>query len=41
MAYKMKGFGGFKASPAKQEGPIDKKQLKLLSHFGPNVRELH
>jgi len=29
MAYKMKGFGGFKASPAKQEGPIDKKQLKL------------
>ena len=29
MAYKMKGFGGFKTSPAKQEGPIDKKQLKL------------
>ena len=25
----MKGFSGFKASPVKQEGPIDKKQLKL------------
>ena len=29
MAYKMKGFGGFKSSPAKQEGPIDEKQTKL------------
>jgi len=29
MAYKMKGFGGFKSSPAKQEGPVDKKQLPL------------
>ena len=29
MAYKMKGFGGFKASPAKQEGPIPKKNIKL------------
>ena len=29
MAYKMKGFGGFKSSPAKQEGPISKKNIKL------------
>ena len=29
MAYKMKGFGGFKGSPAKQEGPISKKNIKL------------
>ena len=29
MAYKMKGFSGFKSSPAKQEGPISKKNLKL------------
>ena len=29
MAYKMKGFSGFKASPAKQEGPIPKKNIKL------------
>ena len=29
MAYKMKGFGGFKSSPAKQEGPIPKKNIKL------------
>ena len=27
--YKMKGFSGFKSSPAKQEGPIDKKNPKL------------
>ena len=25
----MKGFSGFKSSPAKQEGPIDKDQLKV------------
>lgn len=25
----MKGFSGFKSSPAKQEGPVDKKQLPL------------
>ncbi len=25
----MKGFGGFKSSPAKQEGPVDKNQLKV------------
>ena len=25
----MKGFGGFKSSPAKQEGPIPKKNIKL------------
>jgi hypothetical protein len=29
MAYKMKDFSGFKNSPAKQEGPIDKKNPKL------------
>jgi hypothetical protein len=29
MAYKMKGFSGFKNSPAKQEGPIPKKNIKL------------
>ena len=29
MAYKMKGFSGFKSSPAKQEGPIPKKNIKL------------
>tara|TARA_R110001583_G_scaffold19096_1_gene75165 strand:+ start:1411 stop:1938 length:528 start_codon:yes stop_codon:yes gene_type:complete len=28
-AYKMKGFSGFGNSPAKQEGPIPKKNLKL------------
>jgi|TARA_R110002012_G_scaffold3033_2_gene14291 uncharacterized protein YdcH (DUF465 family) len=27
--YKMKGFSGFKSSPAKQEGPIDEKQIGL------------
>ena len=30
MAYKMKGFGGFKSSPAKQEGPTPEKNPKLL-----------
>ena len=29
MAYKMKGFSGFKSSPVKQEGPIPKQNLKL------------
>ena len=29
MTYKMKGFSGFGNSPAKQEGPIDKKNPKL------------
>ena len=29
MAFKMKGFGGFKKSMAKQEGPVDEKQTKL------------
>ena len=29
MAYKMKGFSGFKKSPAKQEGPIPKENIKL------------
>ena len=29
MTYKMKGFGGFGNSPAKQEGPISKKNIKL------------
>jgi hypothetical protein len=29
MGYKMKGFGGFGNSPAKQEGPIDKENVKL------------
>ena len=29
MGYKMKGFSGFKSSPVKQEGPIDKENVKL------------
>ena len=29
MAYKMKGFGGFGNSPAKQKGPINKENPKL------------
>jgi len=29
MAFKMKGFGGFKSSPAKQKGPVDEDQLKV------------
>ena len=30
MAYKMKGFGGFKSSPAKQEGPQTKENVDLM-----------
>ena len=37
MAYKMKGFGGFGNSPAKQEGPINKKQLKLQPSENPDT----
>ena len=37
MAYKMKGFSGFKSSPAKQEGPIDEKQLKLQPSEHPDT----
>ena len=29
MAYKMKNFSGFGNSPVKQEGPIDKENVKL------------
>ena len=29
MAFKMKGFSGFKSSPLKQEGPVDEKNPKL------------
>ena len=29
MGYKMKGFSGFKGSPAKQEGPLPKENPKL------------
>ena len=37
MGYKMKGFSGFKSSPAKQEGPIDEKQLKLQPSEHPDT----
>ena len=37
MAYKMKGFSGFKSSPAKQEGPIDEKQLELQESENPDT----
>ena len=30
MAYKMKGFGGFRSSPAKQEGPTPEKNPDLM-----------
>ena len=37
MAFKMKGFSGFKNSPVRQEGPIDKKQLKLQKSENPDT----
>ena len=37
MAYKMKGFGGFGNSPAKQEGPIDEQNPKLQKSEHPDT----
>ena len=47
MAFKMKGFSGFKNSPNKQEGPIDRKNPKIKKgeikgtyvYQGDNMRE--